>query len=217
MSKRFRILVVDDEQVNIQLMTAALKNEYDILTALNGFNAVSQLKEHKPDLILLDIMMPDLSGFDVCSIIKSDPAFADIPVIFLTALDTDDEELHGLELGGIDYLTKPVNFALVKQRVRNHLALKERNEIVKEQRDLLVRQKEELEAALGRVKQLEGIIPICMHCKKIRDDQNSWNQLEQYISNHSEAKFSHGICPQCLEEQMVILNNLIQGNGVPHS
>ena len=215
MDKRFRILVVDDELVNIQLMTAALKDEYDILTAMNGFNAVSQLKEHKPDLILLDVMMPDLSGFDVCSIIKSDPAFTDLPVIFLTALDTDDEELHGLKLGGIDYLTKPVNFALLKQRVRNHLALKERNELVKEQRVLLVRQKEELEAALGRVKQLEGIIPICMHCKKIRDDQNSWNQLEQYISTHSEARFSHGICPQCLEEQMEILNNMKQVNGVP--
>lgn len=211
MNKRFRILVVDDEPLNIQIMTAALKDEYEVLTALNGFNAVSQLKEHKPDIILLDVMMPDLSGFDVCSIIKSDPAFADIPVIFLTALDTDDEELHGLELGGIDYLTKPVNFALVKQRVRNHLALKERNELVKEQRDLLVRQKEELEAALGRVKQLEGIIPICMHCKKIRDDQNSWNQLEQYISTHSEAKFSHGICPQCFEEQMEVLEKIKHG------
>lgn len=208
MNKRFKILVVDDESTNIQLMTAALKDDYDILTALDGYAAISQLKEHRPDLILLDVMMPDLSGFDVCSIIKSDEAFADIPVIFLTALDTSEGELLGLELGGIDYLAKPINFSLLKLRVRNHIALKERNDLVKEQRDLLVRQKEELEAALARVKQLEGIIPICMHCKKIRDDQNSWNQLEQYITNHSEARFSHGICPQCLEEQMKIINNL---------
>lgn len=213
MTKRFKILVVDDEFINIQLMSAALKDEYEVLTALNGFNAISRLKEHKPDLIMLDVMMPDLNGFDVCSIIKSDPAFADIPVIFLTALDTDDEELHGLELGGIDYLTKPVNFALLKQRVRNHLALKERNELVREQRDQLALKNKELEAALGRVKQLEGIIPICMHCKKIRDDQNSWNQLEQYISTHSEAKFSHGICPQCLEEQMKILEKVKHQEG----
>ena len=215
MNKRFKILVVDDEFINIHLMSAALRDEYDIFTALNGYSAISLLKEHKPDLVLLDVMMPDLSGFDVCSIIKSDPAFADIPVIFLTALDTDDEELHGLELGGIDYLTKPVNFALLKQRVRNHLTLKERNELVSEQRDQLLRKNEELEAALAQVKQLEGIIPICMHCKKIRDDQNSWNQLEQYISTHSEARFSHGICPQCLEEQIEILNNMKQVNGVP--
>lgn len=209
MNKRSIILIVDDDPVNIQVMKSALKGEYDILTALNGYDAISQLKEHKPDLILLDVMMPDLSGFEVCSIIKSDGAFADISVIFLTALDNDEAELQGLELGGIDYLTKPVNFALLKLRVRNHITLKERNDLIKAQRDQLARQKEELEEALGRVKQLEGIIPICMHCKKIRDDQNSWNQLEQYITDHSEAKFSHGICPQCYEAQMEIIKNLV--------
>jgi PAS domain S-box-containing protein len=90
-------------------------------------------------------MMPGLSGFDVCSIIKSDVAFVDIPVIFLTALDTYDGELRGLEQGAADYLSKPINFSLLKLRVRNLLALKERNELVKEQRNLLERQNEELE------------------------------------------------------------------------
>jgi DNA-binding response OmpR family regulator len=207
MDKRFSVLVVDDEPVNIKLISSALKNEYNILTAKDGHDAIGQVKEHKPDLILLDVMMPDLSGFEVCGIIKSDAAFADIPVIFLTALDTQDGELRGLEIGGIDYLTKPINFALLKQRVRNHIALQEKNELVKEQRDQLARQKEELEAVLGRVRQLEGIIPICMYCKKIRDDRDSWQQLEQYISDHSEVMFSHGICPDCAEEQVEILRN----------
>lgn len=207
MGKRFKILVVDDEPINIQLISSALKNEYHILTAMDGHAAIGQMKEHKPDLILLDVMMPDLSGFEVCGIIKSDASFADIPVIFLTALDTQDGELRGLEIGGIDYLTKPVNFALLKQRVHNHMALQERNELVKEQRDKLARQKEELEAALGRVKLLEGIIPICMYCKKIRDDLNSWHQLEKYISEHSEAMFSHGICPECAKEQIKIIDS----------
>jgi DNA-binding response OmpR family regulator len=206
--KRFTILAVDDEPTNIHILASALKDEYDVLTALNGYDAISQLKEQKPDVILLDVMMPDLSGFDVCRIIKSDDAFADIPVIFLTALDNIDGELRGLELGGIDYLTKPINFTLLKLRIRNHIALKERNELVKKQRDLLAHQKEELEAVLARVKQLEGIIPICMYCKKIRDDQDIWNQLEQYIADHSEAVFSHGICPHCIEEQMEIINNM---------
>jgi len=195
MNKRYRILAVDDEPINIQLMAGALNGEYDLLTALNGQGAIDMLKEHKPDLILLDVMMPDITGFEVCKIIKADERFADIPIIFLTALDTQEGQLQGLELGGIDYLTKPINFKLLRLRVRNHIVLKE-------QRDLLVRQKEELEAALARVRQLEGIIPICMYCKKIRDDQQSWHQLETYISNHSEALFSHGICPQCYEEQM---------------
>jgi hypothetical protein len=84
-------------------------------------------------------------------------------------------------------------FELLKLRVRNHIESKCRNDLVKEQRDLLARQKEELEAALVRVKQLEGIIPICSYCKKIKDEHDSWVQLEDYITKRSEALFSHGI------------------------
>lgn len=137
MPKRFRILVVDDEPVNIRLMTAALKGDYDVLTAKNGLDAICQIKSHSPDLILLDVMMPDLSGFDVCRIIKADELIAHIPVIFLTALNSADNETRGLELGGIDYLTKPINFALLKLRLRNHIVLLERNELVKQQRNQL--------------------------------------------------------------------------------
>ena len=196
-------MAVDDDPNNIKIITAALKDEYDITSALNGHDAIDRLRERRPDLILLDVMMPDLSGFDVCGIIKSDLEFADIPVIFLTAVDTQEGELQGLEAGGIDYLTKPVNLALLKLRVRNHLLLKK-------QRDLLEEKNAELEAALARVKQLEGIIPICSYCKKIRDDQQTWQQLEIYISNHSEAEFSHGMCPDCTEEQMKMIENYKQ-------
>ncbi len=208
MSERPRILVVDDDPVNLQVIASALKNEYDIFTVLNGYDAISQLRKHTPDLILLDVMMPELTGFDLCAIIKSDTAFAEIPVIFLTSLDNEAAELRGFELGGIDYLAKPVNLVLLKLRVRNHIALKERNDLVRIQRDLLAEQKEELEAALARTRRLEGIIPICAYCKKIRDDQNSWNQFEQYITDHSDALFSHGICPECAEEQMELIRNL---------
>jgi len=201
MDKRYRILAVDDEYINTQVIKSLLREEYDVLTALNGQDAIDQVKRYMPDLILLDVMMPDINGFEVCKLIKADVLYADIPIIFLTALDTHDGQLEGLELGAIDYLTKPIKFPLLKLRVRNHIALKE-------QRDQLVRQKEELEAALARVKQLEGIIPICMYCKKIRDDQQSWHQLEKYISNHSEAMFSHGICPECAEEQMKTIKNM---------
>lgn len=201
MNKRARILIVDDEPVNTLLLEKALKSEYDTCTAYDGFEAIRLVKENAPDLILLDVMMPEMSGFDVCKIIKADERFAEIPVLFLTAMDTMDGEVTGLELGAIDYLAKPVDFNLLKLRVKNHIDLKDRNDLVREQRDLLAQQKVELEAALARVNQLEGIIPICMYCKKIRDDQDGWNQLEKYISDHSEAIFSHGICPQCMEEK----------------
>ena len=208
MNKRFRILAVDDQEINLQLITGNLKGEYEILTALNGYDAIAELDKHEIDLILLDVMMPGINGFEVCAVIKADERFSDIPVIFLTAMDSEDSQLQGLELGGIDYLTKPINFALLKLRVRNHIALKKQNDLVKEQRDLLSHQKEELEEALSRIRKLEGIIPICSYCKKIRDDQDNWHQLESYISDHSEALFSHGACPDCAEEQMEMINRM---------
>ena len=188
MDERYTILAVDDEYINTQVIKAAFRDEYDILTAKDGDEAISLLKQNKVDLILLDVMMPGLSGFEVCKIIRLDPEYDAIPVIFLTALDSLDDQLQGLELGGIDYLTKPVNIALLKLRVRNHLMMKE--------------QRDQLEAALARVKRLEGIIPICSYCKQIRDDQQSWHKLERYISDHSEALFTHSICPHCYDEQM---------------
>jgi DNA-binding response OmpR family regulator len=205
-----RILIVDDEAITIQILKKALFDTYEICSAHNGYDAIRQVKVMPPDLILLDVMMPDLNGFDVCKIIKTDEMFADTPVIFLTAMDTVAGKVMGLELGGIDYLTKPVDFDLLRLRVRNHIELKRRNDLVREQRDLLALKKEELEAALARVKLLEGLISICMFCKKIRNDKNSWQQLEAYISEHSGAEFSHGLCPQCAEEQMDMVNNRLK-------
>jgi response regulator RpfG family c-di-GMP phosphodiesterase len=123
-------------------------------------------------------------------------------------MNTHEGELMGLELGGVDYLIKPIKLDLLRLRVRNHLESKERNDLVKEQRNLLTQKNIELEAALARVKQLEGIIPICTYCKKIRDDKKSWHQLETYISEHSEAVFSHGACPDCVAEQKKIIESM---------
>ncbi len=199
---KFHILIVDDELINVQVLMAALKGEYDITYALGGHAALGMLHERKPDLILLDVMMPDLNGFEVCRILKGDEAYAHIPVIFLTALNSIDNEKEGLKAGAIDYLTKPVNIDLVRLRVRNHITLVKSTGIIRQQRDLLIRQKEELEASMARIRQLEGIIPICMYCKQIRDSGNVWHQLESYIAHHSDAVFSHGVCPVCYEKEM---------------
>jgi len=171
---RYKILIVDDEPVNIHLLERALKKDYEICSSQNGFEAISLVKTRIPDLILLDVMMPDINGFDVCRAIKSDEQFSAIPVIFLTAMDTFEGAVEGFKAGGIDYLTKPVDLDLLKLRVHNHLELKRQNDLICEQRDLLVRQKEQLEAALARIKRLEGIIPICAFCKNIRNDDASW-------------------------------------------
>ncbi len=150
---RYKILIVDDEPDNILLLEGALKGDYEVCSSLNGFDAIRDVKDQKPDLILLDIMMPDMNGFDVCRVIKADEAFSAIPLIFITAMDTIDAEEQGLAAGGIDFLAKPVNINLLKLRVRNHLELKHRNDLAREQRDLLIRQKEELKQILEEMEE----------------------------------------------------------------
>jgi len=197
---RHTILIIDDEPVNIQLLKEYLKKDYNIQTSLNGFDAIHLVKEQMPDLILLDVIMPDINGFDVARTIKSDGMFSSIPIIFLTALDSSEAEAEGLEVGGIDFLTKPVHLDLMKLRIINHLELKRQTDLVREQMDLIVSQKEELESSIARIKHLEGLLPICMHCKSIRVDDSSWQRLEEYIIEHSNASFTHGICPSCIAE-----------------
>ncbi len=147
MFKRARILLVDDEAVNIKTITAAINNEFDVIPALDGFEAIRLIKTENVDLVLLDVMMPGMSGYDVCSLIKAESSFADIPVIFLTAMDSSLGGRRGFEAGGIDYLMKPVAPELLMLRVKNHIELKSRNDQVKEQRDMLEQKNKELAEA----------------------------------------------------------------------
>ena len=196
-----KILIVDDDPVNIGVLANALKGSYEICTAQNGYDAISLVKEQSPDLVLLDVMMPEMDGLQVCRLIRAEGAHADMPIIFVTAVDSLEGELQGLELGAVDYITKPVNLKLARLRIRNQLELKRQRNIVEEQNALLTRQKAELEATLGRVKRLEGMISICMQCKKVRAENDAWQQVEQYVGEHSDAVFSHGLCPACFAQQ----------------
>lgn len=139
MSKQFKILVVDDEPIDLQIITSALKDEYDVLSAQSGKEAIELAKKHLPDLIILDVMMPGMSGYDVCKILKNEVPLAEIPIVFVTAFNTKEGELRGLKVGGVDYITKPINFELLKIRIKNQL-------VMKEQLDLITRQKMELNA-----------------------------------------------------------------------
>lgn len=118
------LLIVDDTETNIDLLVSALGNDYDINVAMDGKTALQSVAEKLPDLILLDIMMPGMDGYQVCEILKQDRKTKRIPVIFLTALSDEQDESRGLALGGIDYITKPFNPFLLKARIRNHLLLK---------------------------------------------------------------------------------------------
>lgn len=126
-----RILIVDDAPINIQVLNEALAEEYRTCFATTGSDALSVAKQVIPDIILLDVMMPDMDGFTVCRALKSDPRLADIPVIFVTALVQQEQEALGLEAGGVDYIIKPFNPLLVRLRIRNQLELKSQRDQLK--------------------------------------------------------------------------------------
>ncbi len=123
-NKESKILVVDDNEFNIHLIASILKGKYNVNVAMNGKDAIKMVQKDKPDIILLDVMMPEMDGYEVCRRLKSDYTTKDIPVIFLTALSEESDEMKGLDLGAVDYIVKPVNPKLVEKRINNHLALK---------------------------------------------------------------------------------------------
>ena len=195
------ILIVDDNLNNLRVLGNILKvRKFEIGVATNGNQALQMANIKTPDLILLDVMMPEMDGFEVCGKLKKNPATENIPVIFLTAKTEMDDIIRGFKLGAADYVTKPFNSFELLARVTTHLNLKLTLDTQKE----LV---EKLTIALAEVKRLSGLLPICSHCKKVRDDKGYWKQVEGYISEHSEAKFSHGICPDCLVEHYPFMIN----------
>ncbi|MDD2899199.1 MAG: response regulator [Desulfuromonadaceae bacterium] len=201
--KTKKLLVVDDTPENLAILYKTLRNDYEVIGAGSGREALRLVPTTHPDLILLDVMMPEMSGFEVCRILKAQDSTRGIPIIFLTALTDEADEARGFEVGAVDYITKPFKPAILRHRVSTHLELKY-------QRDELARKNDELETALTRVKELSGLLPICMMCKKIRDDTGYWNQLETYITLHSEVLFSHCICPECFEVEMQKVQEDIQ-------
>ena len=119
-----RILAIDDTPANILVLGAALEDEFELTIATSGMQGLERVREELPDVILLDVMMPGLDGFEVCSRLKADPLTADIPVIFLTAMGDTEAESRGLQLGAVDYITKPFNLDTARLRIANHVALK---------------------------------------------------------------------------------------------
>lgn len=154
--RRQKLLIVDDTPANIEILYKILKSEYDVLFAKSGADGVRLVREQLPDLILLDIMMPGMDGYQVCAALKEDPLTAKIPVIFVTAMGNEEDEAKGLELGAIDYLTKPISPPIVLARVRNHLDLKRKSDLL-EQLTLQLEEKNRALEVLAREDGLTGV------------------------------------------------------------
>jgi len=202
------ILIVDDSADQQALLRSILgkAGHADILTADSAKSAFATLKlddQVSPpsvDLILMDILMPEQDGVEACREIKRRDHLRDIPIIMVTAKSDLSNLQAAFSAGAVDYITKPVNHVELLARVSSALTLKLEMDCRKARELELRRSNEALQKALKEVKVLRGLIPICASCKKIRNDSGFWQQLEEYLGEHSEAEFSHGLCQPCIKK-----------------
>ncbi|MGA3165034.1 MAG: response regulator [Terriglobia bacterium] len=187
-----KILVAEDQTVSRRILEASLRKwGYEVEGVENGTRAWEILQgEEAPQLAILDWLMPGMDGIEICRQIRLRPQTQPVYIILLTARSGREDMIRGLEAGADDYITKPFDRDELRARVQVGIR-------VLELQGALAHRVRQLEEALSRVKQLQGLLPICSYCKKIRNDRNYWQQVEGYISERTEAQFSHGICPEC--------------------
>jgi len=209
-NRQFKVLVVDDDDVILLLSTTLLgKAGYEVLAASTAKECLEIVQTHHPDIILLDVMLPDMTGIEVCKQIKSDKSLEDIFVILASGIQVSSEhQAEGLDTGADGYIIRPISNKEFLARVQAGERIKRAEDALREkekQQQALISQ---LKEALAEIKTLKGYIPICASCKKIRDDEGYWNQLEIYISKHTDAVFSHGLCPECAEQYRAQIKKL---------
>ena len=195
-----KILVAEDDAVTRKILAVTLERlGWDVVTASDGLAAWQALETLKgkdaPELVVLDWMMPGLEGIEICRRLRATAGFEFVYVILLTSRGDKRDLSEGLAAGANDYITKPFDPVELEARVR----VGER--MVNLQRSLAARVTE-WEAALGEVRALQGLLPICSYCKKVRNEANYWEQVDSYLASHSAVTLTHGICPSCLETMM---------------
>ncbi len=197
-----RILVTEDNDITRIKLEGILSNwEYDVITAQDGNEAWEELhRPQAPKLVLLDWKMPGKDGVEICKKIRQEENNTPPYIILLTGKDHKEDIIEGLQAGADDYIVKPFDIDALKARI-------EVGQRVINLQTNLAERIDELQQAVNHIKRLQGIIPICAYCKKIRNDQESWEQMEKYISEHSDAQFSHGICPDCYQGQLKSIEN----------
>ena len=190
-----KILIAEDDLTSRCMLEGILaKWDFEVLATVDGNEAWEKLRDpDPPQLAILDWMMPGMDGVEVCRRLRGVNTANPTYVILLTALGSKEDIVKGLSAGADDYLTKPFDNDELHARIdvgRRFVELQAS----------LVQRVVELQGALDHVKILQGILPICMYCHKIRTDQESWERIEKYISERSGAEFSHSLCPECLEK-----------------
>lgn len=189
-----RLLIAEDDPTSREILATILRKDgHEVIETVDGRHAHEEMsKPDAPDMAILDWMMPEMDGPDLVQAIRAQQGDQPPYLILLTARNEKADIIRGLDCGANDYLTKPFDFGELRSRIGVGKRLLELQ-------GALAAKVEELQRALEEVKSLRGILPICASCKKIRDDSGYWQQVEEYVRDHSDVQFSHGICPGCMK------------------
>lgn len=192
-----KILIAEDDLTSRhRLETVLTKWGYEVVSCSNGKQAWERLQDtHAPQLAILDWIMPEMEGIEVCRRLREIDTQNPIYVILLTTQKGKENIVCGLEAGADDYIIKPFEPDELQARIRVGYRVLQ----LQEKLDNRIK---DLQESLQHIKTLQGILPICSYCKKIRNDQNYWEEVEEYIFKHSNADFSHSICPDCYDKHV---------------
>ena len=198
-----KILIAEDEPVSRRLLQHLLtEHGHDVIVTVDGLQAWEVLQgDDAPHLAVIDWMMPGITGLQLCNLVHAAPDAELRYLILLTAKAEKADIVRGLAAGANDYVTKPFN----KDELRARVDVGVR---VIQLQIRLAERIHELQEALAHVNQLKGIIPICAQCKRIRDDQNYWQRVEKYIARNIDARFTHGLCPDCAEAVQIEVDQM---------
>lgn len=192
-----RVLVAEDQPTDRRLLTRFLESRgYECVTCPDG-DCVWDLVERSelPGLLVLDWGMPGMDGVEICRRLRERDDGQTPYILLLTARSEPEYIKEGLEAGANDYVTKPFDPVILEARLRNGA----RTQLLQER---LADRVVALEKALANVKRLHGLLPICSYCKRVRSDENYWSQVEAYLAENSDVRFTHAICPTCYEEKV---------------
>ncbi len=194
-----RILIAEDDAISRRLLESTLsKWGHDVVAVSDGRAALEVLQaKNPPPLAILDWMMPEMDGVQVCQVVRGPTTERILYVLLLTAKGRKEDIVAGLEAGADDYLIKPFDREELRARLNAGIRI-----VTLEQ--ALAERVHQLEDALARVHELQGLLPICSYCKKVRDDQHYWHEVENYVSSRSAAVFSHGVCPDCRDRVLKV-------------
>lgn len=189
-----KILIADDSLVVRHRLASLLKEwGHEVVETQDGAQTWKLLcSDSVPPIAILDWIMPEPDGVELCKRIRETPALKQMYVLMLTGMSDPEHIVAGLDAGANDFIVKPFNEAELRARINVGVRM------VELQRELSNRVLE-VERALAEITELRGILPICAYCKNVRDDSNYWQTVEQYIGSHADIKFSHGVCPKCME------------------